>query len=403
MTRRSPGPRSARKNLDPVDLLMQLLAIPGPSGQEARVVDFVREELLSAGARPAWIRQDAAHRRTPAGGEVGNLVLRLPGRRGVPRRMLMAHLDTVPLCVSAKPVRKGNIIRSADPRTGLGADDRAGVAVLLHTARSLLRDPGWGPPLTFLWTVQEEIGLQGARAVRLGLLGKPRFAFNWDGGDAAKLTIGATGGYRMTIDITGRASHAGNAPERGISAIAVAALAIADLHRGGWHGKVTQPEGTGTSNVGIIRGGAATNVVADRTRVAVEARSHQPKFRRRIVRQIEQAFRNAASEICDADGKPAKVAIAGRLDYEAFCLPPDHPCVAAAAAAVRQVGRSPELAVTNGGLDANWISAQGIPTVSLGCGQRHQHTTAEALDLRQFEDACQIAGVLARGAEEAAA
>ena len=161
MARPSPGTRSADPQRDPVDLLMRLLAIPGPSGQEAQVAEFVREQLLAAGARAEWIRQDAAHRRTPDGGEVGNLVLRLPGRRGMPRRMLMAHLDTVPLCVGAQPVRKGSTIRSANPRTGLGADDRAGAAVLLHTAQALLRQPGPRPPLTFLWTVQEEVGLQG--------------------------------------------------------------------------------------------------------------------------------------------------------------------------------------------------------------------------------------------------
>ena len=47
------------------------------------------------------------------------------------------------------------------------------------------------------------------------MLGKPKLAFNFDGGSPAKLTIGATGGYRMTIDIQGLASHAGNRPERG--------------------------------------------------------------------------------------------------------------------------------------------------------------------------------------------
>ena len=92
------------------------------------------------------------------------------------------------------------------------------------------------PPLTFCWFIQEEIGPARSRCLTKSLLGKPAMAFNWDGGSAAKLTVGATGGYRMEIEIRGLASHAGNAPEQGVSAIAIAALAIADLHRGGWHG-----------------------------------------------------------------------------------------------------------------------------------------------------------------------
>ena len=71
-------------------------------------------------------------------------------------------------------------------------------------------------------------------------LGKPKLAFNFDGGSPPKLTIGATGGYRMTIDIRGLASHAGNRPEEGVSAIAIASLAIADLVKNGWHGLIDE-------------------------------------------------------------------------------------------------------------------------------------------------------------------
>ena len=73
--------------------------------------------------------------------------------------------------------------------------------------------------------------MHGARCVSKSLLGKPQLAFNWDGGSPAKLTIGATGGYRLQIEISGIASHAGGAPELGVSAIAIACLAISDLQR----------------------------------------------------------------------------------------------------------------------------------------------------------------------------
>ena len=50
---------------------------------------------------------------------------------------MSAHLDTVPICVGSQPVRQGNIVRSANPRSGLGADNRAGCAVLLNAALAL--------------------------------------------------------------------------------------------------------------------------------------------------------------------------------------------------------------------------------------------------------------------------
>ena len=125
---------------------------------------------------------DDAHRRTPIGGQVGNLVLKLPGTIRGPRRMLSAHVDTVPICVGSRPVRKGKYVVSANKKTGLGADDRAGAAVLLTAALAILRAKLPHPPLTFLWTVEEEVGLFGARYVRLSKLGKPTLAFNFDGG-----------------------------------------------------------------------------------------------------------------------------------------------------------------------------------------------------------------------------
>jgi tripeptide aminopeptidase len=373
------------------ELQMKLMAMVGPSGKETLVADFIRRQLLAAGAPASALHTDQAHRKISPDCEVGNLVLRLPGTVRGPRRMLSAHMDTVPICVGCQPVRRGKRITAADPHTGLGGDDRAGVAILLSTALAILKQNLPHPPLTFLWTVHEEGGLHGARNVRLGMLGKPKLAFNFDGSDPNRLTIGATGGYRMNIEIRGIASHAGVHPEDGVSAIAVASLAIADLVNNGWHGLIEKGRHCGTSNIGVIEGGVATNVVADLVRVRVEARSHEPKFRERIVREIEKAFRKAAKQVRSSKGKCGKVTIQGQLDYEAFCLSQKVPAVQVAAAAVEAVGEEVDFAIANGGLDANWLSARGIPTVSLGCGQHDIHTVDEWLDLDQFHTARKIA------------
>ena len=383
-------------------MLMRLLEIPGPSGGENRVVEFLRKRLIAAGAPTEALQTDQAHRRSPLAGEVGNLVLRLPGTVRGPRRMFSAHMDTVPICVGTRPVRRGRRILAADRSHGLGGDDRAGVAVLLTTALAILKNQLPHPPLTFLWTVQEEVGLQGARHANLSRLGKPRLAFNFDGGGANRLTLGATGGYRMAIEIRGLASHAGGHPEQGVSAIAIAALATADLVEHGWHGLVEKGGKRGTSNVGVIEGGAATNVVCDLVRLRVEARSHDRPFRERIVREIDKAFSRAAKKVRSASGTCGKVKLEGRLDYEAFCLPRDNGSVTAVAAAIEAEGvgidHVVDYTVTNGGLDANWLTAHGIPTVTLGCGQNNIHTVDEWLDLVEFHRARRIALRLATGA-----
>lgn len=395
----TPGPAPAASNgalpqVDPrraLAMVMELMAIRGTSGHEGQVAEYITDKLRAAGAPASAIKFDNAHRKTPLKGEVGNLILQLPGTVRAPRRLLMAHMDTVPVCVGAKPVRKGNIVRSADPRTGLGADDRSGVAVVLGAALEILARKLPHPPLTFFWAIQEEVGLHGARNVQLGLLGKPKLAFNWDGGPADRITIGATGGYRLNIDIEGLAAHAGAAPQNGISAIAIASLAIAELVREGWHGLIIKGDKTGTSNVGVIRGGDATNVVTEHVELKAEARSHDPKFRKQIVQAIERAFKDAAGQVKNADGKSGKVKFEGRLDYEAFRLADDEPAVLAAEAAITAQGLQPLRAVSNGGLDANWMTAHGIPTVTLGCGQNQIHTTSEFLDIAAYDHACQIA------------
>jgi tripeptide aminopeptidase len=381
------------------DLLMQILSIPGLSGEEAAVMTFVADQLRQAGATDETLGFDQAHRKIPHGGQTGNLVLKLPGTRPGPRRLLMAHVDTVPICRGARPVKKGKYIVPADKHTGLGGDDRSGTAAILAAALHVLTEKPEHGPLTFLWTVQEEVGLYGARYATLGMLGRPKLAFNFDGGPTDKITIGATGGYRMAICVSGIASHAGAAPEHGVSAITIAALAIADLHREGWLGKVEKkkPSGSGTSNVGVIAGGEATNVITPEVRLRAEARSHNPAFRATIGRAIEEAFTKAARSVKNVEGQCGSVEIEDRVDYESFLLADDCPSVVVAEEAIRSIGGEPARAISNGGLDANWISARGIPTVSLGCGQENIHTTAERLDCAEFRRGCEIARKLATG------
>lgn len=380
-------------------LVAQMMAIPGRSGEETEVHEFITGHLRKAGVPASAIVSDKAHRHTQVPGQVGNLVVKLPGTVRAPRRMLVAHSDTVPVCVGSQPTHKGGRVRSADPDTGLGADDRSGSAVLLTTAMAILRGKLPHPPLTFLWTVQEEVGLTGVRHLQVSLLGKPKLAFNFDGGAPAKLTVGATGAYRLTIDIRGIASHAGGAPEDGVSAIAIASLAIADLVNNGWHGLVTKGQHSGTSNVGVFHGGEATNVVTNHVEIRAEARSHDPKFRRQIVREIGQAFKRAVGTVANAAGKHGKVRIQSQLDYESFHLSAKEPCVVAASEAVQAGGEEPELALTDGGLDANWLTAHGIPTVTLGCGQHNIHCVEEELDIAEYQLARRIALRLATGGD----
>ena len=122
-----------------------------------------------------------------------------------------------------------------------------------------------------------------------------------------------------------------------------------------------------------------------------EARSHDPAFRARIVRAIEKAFQQAARAVRNERGVCGKVrSAAGSTTRHSSCRTTTRACWRPRRRS-RDIGGKPFRAISNGGLDANWMSARGIPTVTLGCGQENPHTAAERLDLIEFRRACRIA------------
>lgn len=398
MKRTTDGGLPAIREKEALALVTEMMAVPGKSCEEGLIAAHIRKRLKAIGIPDAAVTVDAVHKQSPYGGAQGNVIVKLPGTLKAPRRLLMSHIDTVPLCVGCKPVKKGERIVSKDPKTALGADNRAGASVLLNTLIEIQRQKLPHPPLTIFWPVQEEIGLVGARYVSLSKLGTPKLCYNWDGGDPNAATIGATGGYDIDIWIHGIASHAGAHPEAGVSAAAVAGLAIADLVKNGWHGLVVKGEKTGTSNIGIVQGGDATNVVLPELKIAAEARSHDPAFRKQIMEAMRTAFEKAVKDVKNASGATAKLVFEADLKYESFRLNEDEPVVKSALAAIEAAGMPASIRITNGGLDANWLSARGLPTVTLGCGQENAHTVDEALHIEKFLAACRIGLLLATGA-----
>src|SRR5438309_11877629 len=117
--------------------LMRFLAIPGVTGHEKAIGQEVVEALIQAKVPRRAISFDDANQRIPLPTETGNLIVTLPGTRPGPRRMFMTHLDTVPLCAGAVPVRKGNRIVPQGV-TALGGDNRTGVACLATLLITLL-------------------------------------------------------------------------------------------------------------------------------------------------------------------------------------------------------------------------------------------------------------------------
>ena len=163
----------------------------------------------------------------------------------------------------------------------------------------------------------------------------------------------------------------------------VGSLALAEVHKGGWLGKIKKGGRQGTSNIGSIGGadgtsaGQATNVVTDYALITGECRSHDGKFNHAITGAYRDAFQSAARKVTNAEGKRAKIRFSARRDYYPFKLKENSPVVKVAKEAATRAGWESDLRVTNGGLDANWLVRHKIPTITFGVGQNNVHTIEE--------------------------
>lgn len=384
--------------------LMRFLSVEGVTGNEANIAAAVSDALKTIGVPASAIRFDDVNTRIPLPTETGNLIVDLPGTRSGPRLLFSTHLDTVPLCAGAKPRREGDRIVS-DGTTALGGDARTGVALLVVLAETLIKHKLPHPPITLLFTVREESGLHGARELNPADLGGPVMCVNVDGQLASDLIIGAVGQENWEVEIKGRASHAGVAPEKGISATLVGAIALTEARQAGWFGKVVKPDGRGTSNVGIFGGkgdkpaGDATNVVTDYVFIKGEARSPESAFATKIANGYKEAFAKAQAEVKDHEGGKAELKFSHKAAYLPFELGKDSPVVKRAAKALKMLGMKPNYLFSNGGLDANWLDKHGVPTITIGAGQAEIHTIKEYVNLAEYEKGCRL-GVLMATLEE---
>lgn len=374
--------------------LMALLPIPGPPAKEKAVADFLHQIFVEIGIPDTDIQYDRAQDQSEYGGDIGNMIVKIKGQHAGPTLLFSTHMDTVPQCVGCKPrvdLESKRIVNDA-PKTALGGDNRAGCAILVTLARRLMELKGAHPDIVLVFFVQEEVGLVGARGLDVSLLGDklPEMGVNLDGGRVEEVVTKTIGSERFTIDITGVSAHAGSRVAEGVSAAVIASKAIAELEQGGWHGRIIQPGGEGSANVGILAGGKGSNVVMPNLHILAEARSHSKAFRRKIIETWQDAFRCAASSLANIHDQHGAVEFGPGPTYEPYALADDAPVVLATRKAAEKIGLDIKLVDDAGGSDTSWIVAHGIPCVNLNIGQRDVHTMDEWIDLHDFERACEF-------------
>jgi glutamate carboxypeptidase len=181
----------------------------------AKMADYTEARLKALGAQTERIKAT----RGP-----GALVKGTLTGTGMKKIMLIAHMDTVYLAntLATQPIRQdGNKL------FGPGiADDKGGIAVVLHSLQ-ILKDAGWRDyaRITVLFNPDEEVGSVGSGEAIAALAEEQDFVFSCEPTVAkavAKtegLLLGAAGTATATLEVQGRASHAGAAPELGRNAL----------------------------------------------------------------------------------------------------------------------------------------------------------------------------------------
>lgn len=351
----------------------ELAALYGPSKRERDVADYILNRL--DGLWP--LAEDGAG--DAIDGDAGNILIKINGR-GEPV-LLSAHMDTVEPCVGVKPrIKNGYVYSKGD--TILGADDRAAVAVLLELAE-IAAGLNERRSLEILFTVAEEVGLQGAKHADYGPIAS-KTAFVLDASEPPGYAVNAAPGSDLVkATFRGRAAHAGIEPEKGINAIQMAASAVAAM-------KLGRIDHETTANIGLISGGRASNIVSDAAQIDGEVRSHDASKLAAHVAHVTDVAKKAAADF------GGDVDMAWEKAYASYHLEEDTEPLALFSRAARAVGLEPKLVAGGGGSDANVFNERGIAAVVLGCGMEKPHTTDERIAVASLYKLAELATALAQ-------
>lgn len=346
-----------------INSFKKLVRIDSLSLKEKKVMRYLIREMRALGLKPYFAGR-------PSHGEIANLIVDVPGRgKKKPYLLLNAHVDTVTPGKNIRPIEKGNFITS-DGTTILGADDKSGVAAILEILTVLKKNKLDHPPLQVVFTVAEEIGLVGSRALPRRIL-YADYGIVFDGGAVKDVVYKAPSQINITATVIGKAAHAGIHPEEGINAIKAASAAIAKMK----FGRIDQET---TANIGVIKGGKATNIIPDEVQIKGEARSHDPKKLKKQVDHMKSVLIKTCKKF------KAKVKIETKLMYRSFEIKRSSKILKLALAALKRGKIKPNLKQTGGGSDANIFNGYGIPSVIIGSGMKNVHTTKERLVIRDL-------------------
>lgn len=351
---------------------MEMVQIDSVSLNERGMADYLIKHFTDLGYE---VFEDMKAKDAVEGATAGNVVVRIAGKGSKANAdiiILEAHMDTVEPGNGVKPsISEDGKYVVSDGTTILGADDKAGIAQILEVVEVLREQDLDHAPLELLFAISEEIGLLGAFNVDTTKVhGKIAYVLDAGGGPGAAI-IGGPDYYDVWGKITGKAAHAGGAPDQGISSIQVMSEAISNM-------KLLKIDEDTTTNIGRVICDYPTNVVPEVTTFELEVRSLVPEKAEAQLKHVIDTIQAAA------DKYGAKAEIEYKKSLPAYHHSEDNKVLKLFKEMCERHGLDYRTQVIRGGTDVSGLAANGIDAIALAAGGEYAHELRERLIIDDF-------------------
>ncbi|MCK6605253.1 MAG: M20/M25/M40 family metallo-hydrolase [Ignavibacteriaceae bacterium] len=351
-----------------IEIFFDLIRINALSREEKPVADYITGFLRNLGFNPVT---DESYKFT--GSNTGNIICKI-GTGG--NYLMLSHMDTARPTAEVKPIISDDKI-SSDTTTVLGVDNRAGIAVLLYSIEKAVKEGRKLNDFTLAFTTCEETTLEGS--LNLGINGGIKSGYIFDSSHRpGKFIYSSCGAMSFKVYITGKASHSGIAPEKGINAIACAADAVSKIQQG-------RIDHETTVNIGKFTGGSAVNVVSESVYLEGEVRSFNIPKIDVLINEIKGKFESSAA------GYGASVKFEPFWDFKPFTLSQEDEVFVKTMKMLEEINLKPEPVISLGGSDANSLNGRGIKSVNLGIGAQNPHGNDEFIFLEDLQKSSELA------------
>lgn len=336
---------------------VDLTAIDAPSRNEGAISSYVTGRLEELGLE---VSKD----------EKGNVLGYLPGE-GEPI-LLNAHLDRVLPGKGHTPIIDGDVVKG-DGTTNLGSDDTAGVTIILEALSKVQSEKITNPPLVVAFTVEEEIGLWGAKALDLTRHEVQR-GIVYDNAFEAGTVVSQGAAYvAVDIEIGGRSVHPGKDLAAGVNVIEIFRKAAFPLGEA--------DNGKTRINMGTLNSGAARNAVPDKLTAQCEIRSFLDE---QALSETVDKFQSVFTEAAETAGGTATFAT--KKLAVTYSVDPEEPLLKAYREVVEKRGGKFKMKETFVASDANALRGErGLKVFTVSTGVFNEHSSEETVRLSDME------------------